>query len=264
MDAVRRLKIALLAAATAAAAAGVGWHLPRFAMAQPSPHGPPLQLGTPAAGPAAPPRHLRLIALAMHGSGAPLPPFAELWPAEGSMTSNDGYGAWASWEPHAYRLKYPGRPPLARKRRSSAEEPARLSLTCRADGRPEGLSGPEPVRAELVLPLHPDEPDVPRRGDPRYWLLAFTGGEPRRTAVSVRVGSGEAFSSELVRKRSDWSLPRPSPTVRLDPAEALRALSSGVGATVIAEGPGTWLDLRFEPDPDMARAAELMALHCEE
>ena len=205
---------------------------------------------------------LLLGALAIARPAAGASPFEGLYGLEAVMTSNDEYGIWAYWKPSSWRLEFPGRAPLAGEAAGSPALRASLRVACRADGRREGYSGPQPLEAVLFLPLHPDEPDVPGFFNPWYWILALTVGERATTPVRVAFGGRRAFSSTLVRPRVDWSFARPDQSVALDPGEALRAIASAGGSTLVAEGPGTRLELRFEPDPELAAVARLMALHC--
>ena len=217
------------------------------------------------------PRFLGLAFVAAVAAGTPAampypsrtqPPFADLHSLDGIMTSNDEYGIWAHWPAASYRLEYPGRKPLEFIR-PPPELQTSLAVSCRADGRDAGFSGPEPLWAELVLPLHPDEPDVPHFFDPRYWIIALFRGEAEETPVSVRIEGGQPFPSTLRRARIDWSFPRPAPTVRLDPTTALAALASATASVrLAAEGPGTRLEIHFAPAPALAATARLIDSHC--
>ena len=206
----------------------------------------------------------RALALAVIATASGASPFEGLHELDGVTTSNDEWGIWIAWEASSYRLKFPRRPPLARGPGGTRDLRAYLATSCRADGRPEGFSGPRAIRAELVLPLHPDEPNVPSFFNPRYWATALLAGELERTPVQVAFDGAPAAPAELVRKRIDYSIARPSPTVQVNPAEALASIASGNAAEVAAEGRDTRLSLRFGPDPATSRAATLMALHCEE
>lgn len=189
-------------------------------------------------------------------------PFAGLYVEDGISTSRDEYGIWTYWPAASYELQFPGRPPLAW---TAGEDPAlsaHILIACRADGRALGHHGPAPVHATLLLPLHPAEPDVPRVLHPQFWFLLLTQRETASTPASARFGHGPAFATELVRERVNWSFPRPSPQLRLAPRAALRALSSGDGTSLTAEGADLRLELRFEPAPPLADAARLMARHC--
>ena len=190
-------------------------------------------------------------------------PFEGLYRLEGVTTSNDEYGAWIVWTASSYRLRFPGRAPLVREAAGKSGLRADLMVMCRADGRSKGYGGPGPLRADLLLPLHPDEPDVPSFFNPWFWVLVLAVGERETTPVRVSFDGRAASPSDLVRRRVDWSFPRPEQSVAVDPGEALRALASESRTGVLAAGPGTRLELRFDPDPGLARAAALMARHCE-
>ena len=71
-----------------------------------------------------------------------------------------------------------------------------VMLACRADGSGAGYSGPEPRRAELILPMHPDAPNVSLVFDPRYWWWALTGRALERTPVEVQWDTGTARHGE--------------------------------------------------------------------
>ena len=202
-----------------------------------------------------------LLAAPARAEGAS--PFEGLYRLEGVTTSNDEYGAWIIWTASSYRLRLPGRAPLVRGAAGKPGLQADLMVLCRADGRSEGYGGPQPLRANLLLPLHPDEPDVPSFFNPWYWVLVLTAGEREATPVRVSFDGREASPSDLVRRRVDWSFPRPEQSIAVDPAEALLALTSGSQAGVLATGPGTRLELRFDPDPGLVRMAALMERHCE-
>lgn len=206
---------------------------------------------------------LLLAALAMARQVAGAPPFADLGRGEGVSTSSDGYGAWIDWPASSYRLRFPGRAPLVSEAGAGSGLHAGLTAACRADGRGGGHGGPRPLEAHLRLSLHPDEPDVPSVLHPWFWVLVLTVGEREATPLRVSFDGRAASDSSLARWRVDWSFPRPDQSVALEPGQALRALASGSPASVLASGPGTRLELRFEPDPGLARAAALMARHCE-
>ncbi len=194
----------------------------------------------------------------------PASPFAGLYRLDGVSTSNDEYGIWLFWTARSYKVQLPGLRPTRWESGDDVELLADIAVSCRADGRETGHLGPQPIRALLRLPLHPDIPDVPGFFDPRYWLRAFTGTHERITPVRVRFDSGPGFGSAVNEAFVDWSFARPNAEVALDAAAAVAAIASGKPATVLAEGRGTRLVLRFEAEPERARAARLMALHCEE
>ena len=134
-----------------------------------------------------------------------------------------------------------------------------IEVRCRTDGRPDGYSGPLSLEAFLLLPLHPDEPNVI---SPRYWWRALTGGEFVRVPVGVSVASGPAYDSELVRHTIDYSFARPDLIIDLEPVAVLEALRDHTGATLIAAGEGTLVELAFLPADTGPLVAGLMLEHC--
>ncbi len=98
-------------------------------------------------------------------------------------TSNDEYAISLYWS-QRLRIDYPnGRGPLERDPADAGELYTALSVSCRADGRPEGFRGPRPVAARLSLPMHPEAPTVYSVLHPMYWLLGLTGREFHRLPV---------------------------------------------------------------------------------
>ena len=133
-------------------------------------------------------------------------------------------------------------------------------LSCRADGRSAGYAGPRTIYAELVLPMHPDAPNVPLVLNPLYWWWGLTGREWDRTPVTVQWVGGAASEGELLRHRIDYSIPRPAQTVELAPSEILALLQAA--ATLRVMGPDTGIVLRFAPRPDLVGLAALIETHC--
>ena len=89
---------------------------------------------------------------------------------------------------------------LARRGATTGDEVRRpwVEVQCRADGRPLGYDEPRQWSAALVIPLHPDEPDVPTMGEWRYWWRGLTGREFHRTSVRGQLDDAIA-DGELVR-----------------------------------------------------------------
>ncbi len=179
---------------------------------------------------------------------------------ESVTTSNDAYGVWLYWEPRSGARLMPGFEDALNV--EAADLTIAVMLACRADGSGAGYSGPEPIRAELILPMHPDAPNVPLVFDPRYWWIALTGREWSRPPVTVQWDGGAARKGELRRHRIDYSIPRPSQSVELDPAEILALLQATTAATLRVMGPDTGIVLRFAPRPDRVGLAALIETHC--
>ena len=139
------------------------------------------------------------LALAAAAASGDASPFEGLHGLEGVTTSNDEYSAWIVWTSSSYRRQFPGGAPLVRE-----------------------AAGKSGLRADLLLALHPDEPDVPSFFNPRFWVLVLTVGERETTPVRVSFDGRGASPSDLVRRCVDWTFPPPDQSVALDPGEALR------------------------------------------
>ncbi len=197
-------------------------------------------------------------------------PYSEHSPFEGLhqlpdvSTSNDEYGITFRWYPAAWTLEYPdGRGPFGRTE-SLGDGALGIVLGCRADGRAEGLAGSTPVHATLVLPMHPDAPDVYNFLDLWFWWLGFTRNEFQRTPVRVEVAGVASVDSELVRKRIDYSIARPDLTIdltRLGRA-LLGVVVSRAGTRIRVSGDRTELELVFVAQPHLAEPARLALAEC--
>ena len=187
-------------------------------------------------------------------------PFEGGYEIEGVTTSNDAYGVWLYWEPRSGTLLMPGFEDALDV--EATHLTIAVMLACRADGRGAGYSGPERLRAELILPMHPDAPNVPLVFDPRYWWIALTGREWDRTPVEMQWDGGAAREGELLRHRIDYSIPRPALTIELAPSDVLALLQATTDATLRVMGPDTGIVLRFAPRPDLAGLAALIETHC--
>ena len=201
---------------------------------------------------------------AVLGAAASVPasqsPFAGAHAIEAVHTSNDAYSVWLYWEPQSGSMRVPGFEDALDV--EATDLAIDVVLRCRADGRSAGYSGPRPIYAELVLPMHPDAPNVGLVFDPRYWWWGLTGREWDRTPVTVQWDTGPERSGELVRHRIDYSIMRPALTIELDPSEILALLRAETEETLRVMGPGTGIVLRFAPRPDLAGLAALIETHC--
>ena len=192
-------------------------------------------------------------------------PFAGLHHTRDVYTSNDEYSIRLSWIADAWKLDYPDNHEAFDSTWSASETRAVfISVHCRADGRPEGLTGPQPVTATLVLPMHPESPDVPNWIHPRYWVIALAGRGIERTPVLVDAGPAGAVRSHLVRARIDYSLKRPDLEVALPTLgyRLLGLLASGAGGRLRARGENTDLEVRFEHKDELAEPARLALAAC--
>ena len=191
-------------------------------------------------------------------------PFEGLYQLPDVSTSNDEYGITLTWHPTEWSLAYPdGRGAFSRTE-GLGDRALGIVIGCRADGRPEGLSGPTPVYATLVVPMHPEAPDVYNFLQLRYWWLGLTGNEFERTSVHVDVAGAGTMESELVRKRIDYSFARPDVTVDLTRLGrgVLRVLAAQAGTRLRVYGEGTALDIHFAGQPHLAEPARLALAEC--
>ena len=190
-------------------------------------------------------------------------PFEGLSAVDGVVTSNDAFGIWLTWRSEHFRIRYPdGRPAFEQRIEGTEDLLVRLAFHCRADGRGEGLIGPAAGTAEMRLPMHPDAPAVRNVLHPMYWVLGATGREYERTSVEVSLPGGAAFRTELVRKRIDYSFPRPDLRVALPAAAVLELFMSGEPAGIRITGRETEARVRFGERSDLAKAARQARAHC--
>ena len=187
-------------------------------------------------------------------------PFGELEQGSGVWLSRDRYTLWLYWTAASQTLELPGFDPWVAGEPGRGES-VRLLVSCRADGRAAGATGPAPLLAEFLVPLHPDA-RVLSYFNPWAWVLAWTGQEQQVIPLRARFDGGDPFPGRLVRPLVSWSNTRPEQTLSLPVPEALRALASPSGASFSAAGADVRLTVHFRPAPRLSRAAALAALHC--
>ena len=191
------------------------------------------------------------------------PPFDHLVGQAGTVVSNDGYGAWVYWHADRASIEYHGR---SRFRHNAADEANRhrvlLEAVCRADPRRPSLSGPSPIQANLSLPMHPGDADVPAILDPRHWWRTLIGSAETHTPATITIGDGTAHRTEVFERHVDWSFPRPDVRVTITTSAAIQALLSEVPTTITIRTRHTRSTLFFSPNPEVARTAKAMVQHC--
>ena len=203
------------------------------------------------------------IAAASASIDADTAPFDQFIGERSITVSSDGYRVWVYWNAEKATLGYPGRTPF--KHNPGTEDKdllVMLEATCRADGRAHGTKGPEPVRANLSLPMHPDTWDVPSFFTPGYWWRVLGGNDATSTSVTATVGTGKGHRSQLVERHVDWSFSHPQLLVWLPPEEAMRALLEGKDTTITVRGEGVHIELEFSANRALGTAAGEMAEHC--
>ena len=139
-----------------------------------------------------------------------------------------------------------------------------VELRCRADGRPAGYAGPKVWTAALIVPYPPQADAVYNAWHPMYWILGLANRAEYRTPVKIRFAGRKIVRSALVRARIHYSAIRPNQTADLDPGEVWAAMRSGRGTALLGTGPGTGINLQFDPRPDLVPLLDLMRRHCPE
>ena len=186
-------------------------------------------------------------------------PFAGMYQVDGVTTSNDEYAVWFFWGPDAWELRYAGRAPFS----GGGDLLVGIQFACRADGSALGYMGGRPLVADLMLPMHPDDPDVPNVFNPLYWWRGLTGREWIRTPVRVLHGGAGGYRATLVRHTIDYSFARPELRVGLRAAAALRELARGGALALSVEGAGNRFALSFPgAGASVRRVAAAMLRHC--
>ena len=194
-------------------------------------------------------------------------PFAGWYRTDGVVTSNDEYSVDLYWDAEAGAVRLPGCTRPVDVAGTGPNDPRPLftvTVGCRADGSAAGFSGPSPWRAELLIPLHPEAADVVNWWNPLFWFLGVLGQEQHRTPVKIGFAKRERWHSYLVRPRTDYSISRPSQTVKLDPVEVRAVLRSPRGTRLRGAGRGAEIELSFPTWPEVGALLDLMEQHCPE
>ena len=200
---------------------------------------------------------------------AAAPPFGELWHVDGVSVSDDGYWISLRWTAAGYRLQLPGRRAIDWERGDDIRLMSDVVISCRVPG---GTWGSQQLAAHLEFPLHPDakpEADEASRkivtaadGGLLAFFAALAGREgAEEIPVRVGLGRGGAEHSSL-RSRSALALGAKWSVKPLEPDWMLSALVSQIVVSLTVDGERARAELRFEPDPELARAGRIMAQCC--
>ena len=205
---------------------------------------------------------LALVALApLPEEGAvPPSPFTRLEGIPGVSFSNDRYAVSLHWPPDAYVLTLPG---LPSHRSGASVAGTELRIGCRASNGWPGY-GVAPARAVLEVQRHPAARDAYNVLHPMFWILGLTGNGVDRTRVQVSLTGVSAPLAAVFEVSYVYDLGgRPPMRIGDLPARHLLSLIASSRPLVVeAEGPGTFLSVRFTPDPRLAPAAEVLLAHC--
>ena len=186
-------------------------------------------------------------------------PFNALEWTDGVATSRDGYAVWVSTASTTHRARLPGHD----REVGPPEHGAALRVACRAAGGPlDERVPPNPAAGHVYLEIHPDAEDVYTVFHPMFWILELAGRAEERWPVEVRVGANAPIATTLVRKRIDYSVPRPGLHIALPGVVVIDAIGGRGAIEVEVDGAETALSARFEASANARRAAALMRGAC--
>ena len=194
------------------------------------------------------------------GSAVPPSPFTLLEGVPGVSFSNDRYAVSLHWPPDAYAVALPDVP---RYHSGASVAGTELRIGCRAsNGRPG--YGVAPARAVLEVQRHPAARGAYGVLHPMFWILGLTGNGVDRTRLQVSVTGVSAPLAAVLEVSNVYDLGgRPPMRIGDLPARHLLSLIASSRPLVVeAEGPGTFLSVRFTPEPRLAPAAEALLAYC--
>ena len=186
-------------------------------------------------------------------------PFHVLPWADGVTTSRSGYAVWVSLASTHHRLQLPSH----EREVGFPEHRAALHVSCRAPGGalPDRFPPTAPFGG-IYLDNHPEDGGAYTVLHPWYWVLALSGHAEERWPVEVRMGAGPPITSALVRRRIDYSAPRPGLDITLPGYKILDTITATRTIRIEAHGGGMRLTAQFIPSANAHRAAALMRSAC--
>ena len=174
-------------------------------------------------------------------------------------TSRNGYAIWARLPSERYTATLPphGEPIGPRAR------PAVLQVHCRAPGA-EGEQAIKPTATHALLYLddHPLQPDAYTVFHPMYWILGIARQARERWPATAQLDDTAAVKTELVRRKTDYSAPRPGLDLALSADAALAVFEAGLPVHLDVQGQGWSISARFAPVTELAKAAHAMRREC--
>lgn len=185
-------------------------------------------------------------------------PIGKLGASAHVNTSRDGRAVWVGLEPVSSSVRLPHGTTAIRYPADGGSPDPLLALHCRSAG-----PAARPLIAELLVRLHPAAPDTAGPfSDPLTWLaLGLAGREEEHTPVRVGFGP-HSHASALVRKLTDYSIPRPVQSIELDGRRLLGALRSSAGPLSVAVvGPGVKINGEYDVG-GLGQLVARLAQHC--
>ena len=186
-------------------------------------------------------------------------PFVDFDWTDHVTTSRDGYTMWARLP----SKRYTGILPSHSDPVGAGAHPVVLQTHCRAPGfEASDPSSPTPTHALLYLDDHPLQPDAYTVFHPMYWILGLAGQSLERWPATARLGDTAPVATELVRRRTDYSAPRPGLDLALSAEAVLSVYEAGVPVSLEIRGREVSISASFAPVPELAEAARAMRRHC--
>lgn len=186
-------------------------------------------------------------------------PFVDFDWTDHVTTSRDGYAMWARLPSSRYTgILPPHSDPVGVHAR-----PVVLQVHCRApSAEMRDPIGPTPTHALVYLDDHPLQPDAYTVFHPMYWILGLARQSLERWPATARLGDTAVVPTELVRRRTDYSAPRPGLDLAVSAAAVLSVFEAGVPVNLEVRGRDLSISARFAPVPELAEAARAMRHHC--
>ena len=186
-------------------------------------------------------------------------PFVDFDWTEHVTTSRDGYTMWARLPSESYTgILPPHSDPVG-----AGARPVVLQVHCRAPGfEASDPSSPTPAHALLYLDDHPLQPDAYTVFHPMYWILGLAEQSLERWPATARLGDTGPVATELLRRRTYYSAPRPGLDLALSASAVLSVFENTTPVNLEVHGPQLSISARFTSVPELAEAARAMRRHC--
>ena len=194
-------------------------------------------------------------------------PFLDLHAIEGVSTSRNGIWISVTISTDNYRAKVPGYLEAVSRGMGSDHDALILRVTCRAGLETEHV-GPQPARAEILIPDHPSQ--RPHNWwSPMFWILSLVGTAVEETSVIATLAEASnpgnewyAEQATLQRVRATYSARRTKLSVGIDGPAILDALAKGQSIKIQVSGEHTHIKGVFPAAPQLTVAVRKMMRHC--
>ena len=194
-------------------------------------------------------------------------PFDGLHTIKGADTSRNGQWISITISTEDYRAKVPGYEETVTRAMGPDHDAILLSVTCRAGPATEHFK-PQPARAEILIPDHPDQ-QPHNWWSPMFWLLGLAGTAVEETPVNATLADandpGKVWHAEpatIERLWAEYSAARTMLSVWIDGPATLAVFAKGQAIQVQITGSNTDARGTFPAAPQLAGVARTMMRHC--